>query len=82
MVEPSPDHLDKILDCLIIEGGPAGLPVALYLARFERRFLFVDAGDSSAHWIPASHNIPVFADDISGREILVRQREHLARYGA
>ena len=32
-------------------------------------------------WIPASHNIPVFADGISGREILDRQREHIARYG-
>lgn len=43
--------------------------------------MLVDAGDSRASWIPTSHNIPVFADGISGREILARQREHLARYG-
>ncbi|TFZ55310.1 NAD(P)/FAD-dependent oxidoreductase [Methylorubrum sp. Q1] len=70
------------IDCLIVGGGPAGLTAALYLARFERRFLVVDAGDSRASWIPTSHNIPVFADGISGQEILLRQREHLARYGS
>ncbi|WP_238193654.1 NAD(P)/FAD-dependent oxidoreductase [Methylobacterium frigidaeris] len=74
--------MDGMLDCVIIGGGPAGLTAALYLARFGRRFLVVDAGNSRASWIPTSHNIPVFADGISGREILARQREHLARYGA
>jgi thioredoxin reductase (NADPH) len=74
--------VDELLDCIIVGGGPAGLTAALYLARFERRFLLVDAGASRASWIPTSHNIPVFADGISGREILARQREHVARYGA
>lgn len=74
--------VDGMLDCVIIGGGPAGLTAALYLARFGRRFLVVDAGNSRASWIPTSHNVPVFADGISGREILARQREHLARYGA
>ncbi|KQO89169.1 pyridine nucleotide-disulfide oxidoreductase [Methylobacterium sp. Leaf90] len=74
--------MDGPLDCIVVGGGPAGLTAALYLARFERRFLLVDAGDSRANWIPTSHNIPVFADGISGREILARQREHVARYGA
>lgn len=74
--------LSEPIDCLIVGGGPAGLTAALYLARFERRFLVVDAGDSRASWIPTSHNIPVFADGISGQEILLRQREHLARYGS
>jgi thioredoxin reductase (NADPH) len=66
---------------LIVGGGPAGLTAALYLARFGRRFMIVDAGDSRASWIPTSHNIPVFADGISGKDILARQRDHLARYG-
>lgn len=75
-----PDRDD--LDCLIIGGGPAGLTAALYLARFRRRFLVVDAGDPRAAWIPESHNIPFFAEGIPGPEILARERGHLARYGA
>src|SRR3954447_25784201 len=82
MTEPWADEVEEPLDCLIVGGGPAGLTAALYLARFGRRFLVVDAGDSRASWIPTSHNVPVFVDGISGKEILARQREHVARYGA
>ena len=82
MTEPWSNEMDGPLDCVIVGGGPAGLTAALYLARFGRRFLVVDAGDSRASWIPTSHNIPVFAEGISGQEILSRQREHIARYGA
>lgn len=81
MVEPWANEQDTPLDCLIVGGGPAGLTAALYLARFDRRFMVVDAGESRASSIPASHNIPVFADGISGHEILARQRTHLHRYG-
>lgn len=81
MVEPWAAGQDMPLDCLIIGGGPAGLTAALYLARFQRRFVVVDSGRSRAAWIPTSHNIPVFADGISGNEILARQRTHLQRYG-
>jgi thioredoxin reductase (NADPH) len=69
------------LDCLIVGGGPAGLTAALYLARFRRRVMVVDAGEPRAAWIPASHNIPFFSEGIPGPEILVRQREHVGRYG-
>ena len=78
---PAPRAQD-CLDCLIVGGGPAGLTAALYLARFNRRFLVVDSGAPRAAWIPTSHNIPVFAEGISGPDILSRQREHAERYGA
>ncbi|WP_455991071.1 NAD(P)/FAD-dependent oxidoreductase [Methylorubrum extorquens] len=81
MTELWSNEVDGPLDCVIVGGGPAGLTAALYLARFGRRFLVVDAGDSRASWIPTSHNVPVFADGISGQEILARQREHIGRYG-
>lgn len=71
-----------VLDCLVIGGGPAGLTAALYLARFNRRFLVIDNEQPRAAWIPTSHNIPFFADGISGKDILARQREHARRYGA
>src|SRR5690349_12391277 len=69
------------LDCLIVGGGPAGLTAALYLARFKRRFLVVDSGTPRAAWIPTSHNIPVFAEGISGKDILARARANLEQYG-
>jgi thioredoxin reductase (NADPH) len=71
-----------VLDCLIVGGGPAGLTTALYLARFKRRFVVVDSGTPRAAWIPTSHNIPVFAEGISGKDILGRARANLEQYGA
>ena len=70
------------LDCLIVGGGPAGLAAATYLGRFRRRVGVVDGGDSRAALIPLSHNLPGFPDGIPGPELLARQREQAARYGA
>lgn len=71
---------DVVLDCVIVGGGPAGLTAALYLARFQRRFLLLDSGHSRAAGIPVSHNIPFFPDGISGDRVLELQRAHLRRY--
>jgi thioredoxin reductase (NADPH) len=69
------------LDCLIVGGGPAGLTAAIYLARFQRRVLVVDDGNSRAALIPESHNYPGFAGGISGPELLASLREQASRYG-
>jgi thioredoxin reductase (NADPH) len=69
------------LDCLVIGGGPAGLTAALYLARFRRSVMLVDAGEPRAAWIPTSHNIAFFEHGIPGPEILALQRASTARYG-
>ncbi|WP_230534461.1 NAD(P)/FAD-dependent oxidoreductase [Microvirga roseola] len=75
------DTRGEILDCLIVGGGPAGLTTALYLARFKRRFLVIDSGSPRAAWIPTSHNIPMFAEGISGKDLVARARENLEQYG-
>ena len=69
------------LDCAIIGGGPAGLTAALYLARYNRRFVLFDGGASRAAWIPESHNLPTFNHGIAGPEMLRRQRDHVQAYG-
>ncbi|MEW6449151.1 MAG: NAD(P)/FAD-dependent oxidoreductase [Pseudomonadota bacterium] len=69
-------------DCIIVGGGPAGLTGALYLSRFRRRMLLLDAGGSRAASIPMSHNQPAFPDGISGPELLARMKMQAQRFGA
>ena len=70
------------MDCLIIGGGPAGLTAAIYLARFQRRFLVVDTGASRCSWIPISHNHAGFPDGIAGSDLIARMRIQAEQYGA
>ena len=70
------------MDCLIIGAGPAGLTAAIYLARYFRSFVVIDAGASRAAWIPISHNFPGFPDGIPGPELLARMHTQAIRYGA
>ena len=62
------------MDCLIIGGGPAGLTAAIYLARFQRRFLVVDTGASRCSWIPISHNHAGCPEGIAGSDLIARMR--------
>lgn len=68
-------------DCAIVGGGPAGLTAALYLARFRRRIVVIDAGESRASLIPVSHNYPGFPHGVSGAELLGRLRAQTSLYG-
>jgi thioredoxin reductase (NADPH) len=70
------------VDCLVIGAGPAGLTAAIYLARFRRRVLVVDSGDSRASLIPTSHNYPGFPAGVSGNDLLADLRLQAERYGA
>jgi thioredoxin reductase (NADPH) len=69
-------------EVLVIGGGPAGLTAALYLARYKRDVLVVDAGDSRAKWIPRSHNVGGFPQGIAGEALLLRMQEQAQMYGA
>jgi thioredoxin reductase (NADPH) len=70
-----------MLDCLVIGGGPAGLLAAVYLGRYRRSVLVIDAGESRAAAIPESHNYPGFFG-IAGPELLRRLNAQARQYGA
>jgi thioredoxin reductase (NADPH) len=70
----------RVLDCIVIGAGPAGLTAAIYLARYRRDVLVFDSGKSRARWIPESHNCPGFPGGISGPELLRRLRAQLEQY--
>jgi thioredoxin reductase (NADPH) len=71
----------QTIDCLIVGSGPAGLTAAIYLARYLRRIMVVDSGNSRAAQIPSSHNFPGYRHGISGKEFLTKLRAQLADYG-
>jgi thioredoxin reductase (NADPH) len=73
-------HAEPI-DCLVVGGGPAGLTAATYLARYRRRPVLVDAGQSRARLIPASHNAPGFPFGVAGNELLGRFHAHAREHG-
>lgn len=73
---------DRLLDCVVVGAGPAGLTAATYLARFHREFVVVDAGKSRARWIPTSHNCPGFPFGVAGPELLAKLRTQATAYGA
>jgi thioredoxin reductase (NADPH) len=67
---------------VVVGGGPAGLTAAIYLARYRRRVVVVDEGESRCAWIPRSHNLPGFPDGMPGPELLERLRAQALRHGA
>jgi len=70
------------VDVAVIGGGPAGLTAAIYLGRFLRSVVVLDAGKSRARYIPASHNCPGFPHGIAGEDLLDRLREQAEEFGA
>ncbi len=74
--------MDPVIDCLIVGGGPAGLTAGIYLGRFRRTAVIVDAGQSRVDWIPRSHNLPGFVDGVVGAHLLASLRTQAKRYGA
>lgn len=72
----------RIWDCAVIGGGPAGLTAAIYLARYHLSVTVFDDHTSRAAMIPISHNHAGFPDGIRGEELLARMHAQAQRYGA
>jgi thioredoxin reductase (NADPH) len=71
-----------MLEAIVIGGGPAGLTAAIYLGRFHRPPIVIDANESRARWIPRSHNMVGFPQGIGGQTLLSQLRTHAEQYGA
>ena len=71
----------EIADVLVIGAGPAGLVGAVYLSRYRRNVVVVDAGASRAARIPRSRNVPGFPAGIAGPLLLQRLRRQATASG-
>ncbi|MEG3124246.1 NAD(P)/FAD-dependent oxidoreductase [Sphingomonas sp. GB1N7] len=72
--------MDKLLDCVIIGGGPSGLTAAIYLARFNLAIAVIDSGASRCATIPRTRNHAGYPGGISGKDLLARMREQAAEF--
>jgi len=70
----------NLADAVVIGGGPAGLLAAIYLARFRRSVVLIDAGQSRIEKIPRSHNYPGFAGGVSGAKVRDMLRAQMCSY--
>jgi thioredoxin reductase len=72
--------LESIYDCVIVGGGPAGLTCAIFLGRYRRRTLVIDAGKPRNY---ASYGIHGFLGyhAIPPHDLLTRGRGEAERVG-
>jgi thioredoxin reductase (NADPH) len=68
-------------DALILGGGPAGLSAAVYLGRFTRRVLVLDAGQGRSSFAQVNENYLGFPDGITTRELRELGRQQAERFG-
>lgn len=71
---------NSMYDCVIIGGGPAGLTCAIFMGRYRRRVLVIDAGKPRNY---AAHAIHGFLGhlDIKPAELLRKGRDEAERVG-
>ncbi len=68
-------------DGVIVGGGPAGLSAAIYLARFNRSTLVIDAGEGRSTSHETNENYLGFPDGIPSRELRERGQQQATRFG-
>ena len=70
----------KIYDSLIIGGGPAGLSAAIYLARFNRSVLVIDAGHGRTQYREHNENYLGFPEGINAQKLRELGKEQAEKY--
>src|SRR5690348_8967120 len=68
-------------DCLVIGGGPAGLSAAVYMGRFLRRTLVLDAGEGRSSFEQVNENYLGFPDGVKVRELRALGQKQAERFG-
>jgi thioredoxin reductase (NADPH) len=76
------EDLDRVFDCIVVGGGPAGLSAAVNLGRMRRSVLVIDDRDGRSLWSQVNRNYLGFPDGIPAAEIRLLGRRQAARYGA
>lgn len=67
-------------ECAVIGGGPGGLVSSLYLARFKRSVVMINAGKPRVAWIPKTRNLSGYPKGISGQNLLRRMHRQISKY--
>lgn len=73
--------MGRILDCVIIGGGIAGLQAAIQLGRYKHKVLIIDAEDGRSTLCKSYHNILGYPDGVSGDELRGLGRKHAEALG-
>ncbi|MDI3331300.1 MAG: NAD(P)/FAD-dependent oxidoreductase [Micrococcus sp.] len=72
-------EMPSSVDALVIGAGPAGLSAALWLGRYQRATLVVDAGEPRNRHADLAHGIPG-RDPVAPGELLAAMRAEVERY--
>ena len=68
-------------DCVVVGGGPAGLSAAIYMGRFRRRTLVVDAGDGRWSYGQVNQNYLGFPAGVGALRLHRLGRQQAERFG-
>ena len=74
--------MDKVYDCLIIGGGPAGLSAAIYMARYNRSVIVIDAGNGRWNSHEINENFFGFPLGIKARKLRELGLKQAKKFGA
>jgi len=72
----------KIYDSIIIGGGPAGLSAAIYLGRFNRECIVIDAGHGRTWTHEVNDNYLGYPDGISSKVLRALGEQQARRFNA